>query len=51
MLVYKMKQEYFEDGELIFKHCDMVEKVYILADGQVDTFVSLSDEDLILDQL
>ena len=29
----------------------MVQKVYILADGQVDTFVSLNDEDLILDQL
>ena len=51
MLVYKLKQEYFEEGQLIFKHNDMVQKVYILADGQVDTFVSLNDEDLVLDQL
>ena len=50
-LVYKLKQEYFEDGQLIFKHNDMVQKVYILADGQVDTFISLNDEDLILDTL
>ena len=50
-LVYKLRQEYFEDGQLLFKHNDMVQQVYILADGQVDTFVSVNDEDLVLDTL
>jgi len=50
-LVYKLRQEYFEDGQLLFKHNEQVQQVYILADGQVDTFVSLNDEDLVLDTL
>ena len=50
-LVYKLNQEFFEEGQIIFKNGDKVEKVYILADGSVDTYLSLHDEDLILDNL
>ena len=50
-LVYKLQQESFEEGQIIFKNGDILDKVYILADGSVDTYLSLHDEDLVLDNI
>jgi len=50
-LTYKLGHEFFEEGQVIFKNGDEISKIYILANGTVDTYVSLSDEDLILDKL
>lgn len=50
-LVYKLQQEFFEEGQNIFKHGDALTKVYILADGSIDTYLSLHDEDLVLDNI
>ena len=51
MLVYELKQEYFEQGQLIFKHNDPVQKIYILAAGEIETFLPLQDADMNLDFL
>lgn len=50
-LVYKVKLEVFEEGQVVFKLGDKIDKVYILADGMVNTYMELNDEDLVLDQL
>ena len=50
-LTYKLGHEFFEDGQVIFKNGEDLDRVFILADGQVETYVSLQDEDLILDRL
>ena len=50
-LVYKLQQEFFEEGQIIFKNGDRLDKVYILADGSIDTYLSLHDEDLVLDNI
>ena len=50
-LVYNCNQEFFEEGQIIFKHGDRLDKVYVLADGSIDTYLSLHDEDLVLDNL
>ena len=36
---------------MIFKHGEKVDKVYVFADGSIETYLSLHDEDLILDQI
>ncbi len=51
ILVYKLQQEFFEEGQIIFKNGEQLDKIYILADGSVDTYLSLHDEDLILDNI
>ena len=51
ILVYNLSQEFFEEGQIIFKHGDHLDKVYVLADGSIDAFLSLHDEDLVLDNL
>ena len=51
ILVYQLQQEFFEEGQIIFKHGQRLDKVYILADGSIDTYLSLHDEDMILDHL
>lgn len=50
-LTYKIGHEFYEEGQIIFKTNDDVDKVYILADGAIDIYLSLSDEDLILDSM
>ena len=50
-LVYKLKLEAFEEGQVIFKIGEKIEKIYILADGLVNTYMQLNDEDLVLDSL
>lgn len=50
-LVYKLEQEFYEEGQVIFKNGDELNKIYILADGSIDTYISLQEEDLILDSI
>jgi hypothetical protein len=50
-ITYKASHEYLEEGTSLFKVGDHVEKIYILADGAIECFVSLADEDLMLDEL
>ena len=49
--MYKLGQEFFEEGQSIFKYDDSIDTIYILADGSIDTYLSLHDEDLILDNI
>ena len=50
-MTYKMSNQFFEEGQIIFKNGDNIDKVYILADGNIDAYVSVNDEDLVLDNI
>jgi len=50
-LSYQLNHEFFEEGQILFKYGDDIDKVYILADGEIDVYLPLNDEDLILDTL
>lgn len=50
-LTYKIGHEFFDEGQIIFKYGDDINKLYILIDGSINVYVSLNDEDLILDTL
>lgn len=48
-LNYKIHHVNYDEGEIIFKNGAELDKVYILASGEVEVYVSTADEDLILD--
>lgn len=48
-LNYKIEHHDYDEGEIIFKNGSDLDKVYILASGEVEVYVSTADEDLILD--
>jgi CRP-like cAMP-binding protein len=50
-LTYKLSQEHLEEGQFLFKNGDDITKVYILAEGSIEVFCPLADEDIILDTL
>ena len=49
--MYKVRLEIFEESHVIFKLGDKIEKMYVLADGVVNSYMSVNDEDLVLDTL
>jgi len=48
-LNYKIEHRDYEEGEIIFKNGSEIGKLYILASGEVEIYVSSADEDLVLD--
>ena len=40
--------EFFEEGNVIFKHGALIEELYILQEGSLDVFHEVNDEDDIL---
>lgn len=50
-LTYKLGHQFFEEGQYLFMNGDVLDKVFILADGQIEVFCSLADEDIVLDIL
>ena len=50
-LVYKLHQETYDEGQLIFGLEDKLEKIYILTDGSVSIFLPFNDNDLVLDTI
>ena len=49
--MYKLRKENCEEGQIIFKHGDVLDRVYILAEGSIEVFLSIQDEDLVLDNI
>lgn len=50
-ITYVANHEYLEEGQQLFKIGDMVDKIYILAEGTIETYVSVDEEDTELDKL
>jgi CRP-like cAMP-binding protein len=50
-ITYRVTTEFYEEGHQIFKVGDMTDKIYILAEGSIEAFVTIEDEDHELDIL
>ena len=50
-ITYKIQLEYLEEGQLLFKSGQVLDKLYILAEGSIETFVTINEEDETLDIL
>jgi len=50
-LNYKIEQVEYEEGAIIFKNGWELERLFILQSGEVEIYVSTTDEDLVLDTL
>lgn len=46
---YKIEHHDYEEGDVIFKNGGEIGKVYILASGEIEIYLTTADEDLILD--
>ena len=38
-MTYKVNHEFFEEGQVLFKAGDDIKKLYILADGHIETYL------------
>lgn len=48
-LNYKINHIDYDEGEIIFKNAEPIDYLYILANGEVEVYVTTADEDLLLD--
>ena len=51
MLVYKLRPETVDEGQIIFNIDDKLDRIYILTDGEVSIFLPFNDNDFNLDRM
>jgi CRP-like cAMP-binding protein len=50
-LTYYLKEEIYQAGDIIFRAGDTVNKVYMIANGEIDIFVKIGKKEVVLDVL
>lgn len=47
----RVEQEDHDEETVLFTNGDSIDKIYILLNGEIETYLSLPDDDMVLDTL
>ena len=50
-LTYKLRHEFYEEGQFLFRADEPIDKVLVLANGLIEVLCPLTEQDIILDTL